>query len=122
MTFDDFKSNFTDVQMCNLFPDAFDLDQSGKCSHSFGMLSCCYIHAKTVWKYTLVIIRCAFQFLSFFSFILFLCVLTVHELGTTTYDGSWRRSTGGGSRNFPTFTNNPQYPIDLKKGGNNCLD
>ena len=23
-----------------------------------------------------------------------------------------------GSHNFPTFKNNPQYPIDLKKGGN----
>jgi len=28
-------------------------------------------------------------------------------------NGSWKGSTAGGCRNFPTFTDNPQYAIDL---------
>ena len=27
--------------------------------------------------------------------------------------GSWLKESAGGCRNFPTFTNNPQYIIDL---------
>lgn len=31
MSFDDFKRNFTDIEICNITLDQFDEDQSSKC-------------------------------------------------------------------------------------------
>jgi len=41
------------------------------------------------------------------------CMFVVTNWNSLILNGSWRGSTAGGCRNFPTFTDNPQFVIDL---------
>ena len=43
----------------------------------------------------------------------FCSIFIVTNWNSLILNGSWRGSTAGGCRNFPTFTDNPQYAIDL---------
>lgn len=41
--------------------------------------------------------------------------ITVINWNSTIINGNWRGETAGGSHEHPTFTNNPQYVIELQE-------
>ena len=67
----------------------------------------------TVPQYFIHILTFFSSFPSSFSF----CSATVKSWNSIIINGSWQEenSTAGGCRNFPTFTSNPQYTVDLEE-------